>query len=115
LRPQRRHGDRVGLHQHIRELLGAARATGIQVVITPHRRYHTGDLEGWLRPAPVQRRLRESELYAAGTKGGERYLDFAPQDGDIVATEHWGISGFAHTDLDRQLRGTASSTSSWPA
>ena len=96
--------ESVGLHGHIRELLYAVRAAGIQVVIAPHRRYHTGDLEGWLRPAPAQRRLRERELYAAGTKGGMWYPDFAPQDGDIVATEHWGISGFAHTDLDQQLR-----------
>ena len=27
-----------------------------------------------------------------------------PADGDIVASEHWGESGFAHTDLDQQLR-----------
>ena len=96
--------ESVGLHQHIRELLGAVRATGMQVVIAPHRRYHIGDLEGWLRPGPAQQRLRVSQLYAAGTKGGEWYPDFAPQTGDIVATEHWGISGFAHTDLDQQLR-----------
>jgi nicotinamidase-related amidase len=96
--------ESVGMHQHIRELLGAARATSTQVVITPHRRYQKGDLEGWLRPGPTQQRLREYELYAAGAKGGEWYPDFAPQAGDIVATEHWGMSGFAHTDLDQQLR-----------
>jgi nicotinamidase-related amidase len=28
----------------------------------------------------------------------------AKQAGDIVASEHWGMSGFAHTDLDQQLR-----------
>ena len=54
---------------------------------------------------PVQRRLREKELYAAGSKGGKWYPDFAPRGGDIVATEHWGMSGFAHTDLDRQQFG----------
>ncbi|MGD0555934.1 MAG: isochorismatase family cysteine hydrolase [Streptosporangiaceae bacterium] len=37
-------------------------------------------------------------------QGGEWYPDFAPRDGEIVATEHWGMSGFAHTDLDQQLR-----------
>ncbi len=26
------------------------------------------------------------------------------QAGDIVATEHWGMNGFAHTDLDQQPR-----------
>jgi nicotinamidase-related amidase len=96
--------ESVGLHQHIRELLAAARAGGMPVAIAPHRRYREGDLEGWLRPAPTQRKLRELQLYAAGAKGGEWYPDFAPQAGDIVATEHWGMSGFAHTDLDQQLR-----------
>jgi len=96
--------ESVGLHQHIGELLSAARATGMQVAIAPHRRYRTGDLAGWLRPAPTQQRLREYELYAADTIGGDWYPDFAPQAGDIVATEHWGMSGFAHTDLDQQLR-----------
>jgi len=96
--------ESVGLHEHIRELLAAVRAAGIQVVIAPHRRWHPGDLEGWLRPGPAQARLAERRLYAAGTIGGEWYPDFAPLDGDVVATEHWGISGFAHTDLDQQLR-----------
>jgi nicotinamidase-related amidase len=96
--------ESVGLHQHILELLGTARAAGMQVAIAPHRRYRTGDLDGWLRPGPAQQRLRASQLYAAGTKGGEWYPDFAPRAGDIVATEHWGTSGFAHTDLDQQLR-----------
>jgi nicotinamidase-related amidase len=96
--------ESVGLHGHIRELLAAVRAAGLQVVIAPHRRWHPGDLEGWLRPEPAQARLAERRLYAAGTIGGEWYPDFAPLDGDVVATEHWGISGFAHTDLDQQLR-----------
>ena len=96
--------ESVGLHQHIRDLLAAARTTGMPVAIAPHRRYRAGDLEGWLRPAPTQRKLRELELYAADTMGGEWYPDFAPRAGDIVATEHWGNSGFAHTDLDQQLR-----------
>lgn len=96
--------ESVGLHEHIRELLAAVRAAGIQVVIAPHRRWHPGDLEGWLRPGPAQARLGTGKLYAADTIGGEWYPDFAPLDGDVVATEHWGISGFAHTDLDQQLR-----------
>jgi nicotinamidase-related amidase len=96
--------ESVGLHQHIRELLDASRAANVQVVVVPHRRYREGDVDGWLRPGPVHRRLREGQLYAATGKGGEWYPDFAPQPGDIVATEHWGMSGFAHTDLDQQLR-----------
>lgn len=96
--------ESVGLHQHVRELLAAVRAAGIQVVIAPHRRWRPGDFEGWLRPGRPHRVIRDGKVYEAGTKGGEWYPDFAPQDGDIVASEHWGETGFAHTDLDQQLR-----------
>jgi nicotinamidase-related amidase len=48
--------------------------------------------------------IRDGKVYEVGTDGGEWYPDRAPQAGDIVASEHWGMSGFAHTDLDQQLR-----------
>jgi nicotinamidase-related amidase len=96
--------ESVGLHGHIRELLAVVRAAGIQVVIAPHRRYHPGDFEGWLRPGRPAKSVRDGKMYQTGTKGGEWYPDFAPLDGDIVASEHWGESGFASTDLDMQLR-----------
>jgi nicotinamidase-related amidase len=96
--------ESVGLHGHLRELLAVVRAAGIQVVIAPHRRYHPGDFEGWLRPGRPAKTVRDGKTYEAGTKGGEWYPDFAPRDGDIVASEHWGESGFASTDLDMHLR-----------
>jgi nicotinamidase-related amidase len=96
--------ESVGLHQHIGELLAAVRAAGFQVAIAPHRRWHPGDFEGWLRPGRPARSVGGGKAYAAGTKGGEWYPDFAPHDGDIVASEHWGESGFASTDLDMHLR-----------
>ena len=96
--------ESVGLHQHIRELLAAVRDAGIQVVIAPHRRWRSGDFDGWLRPGRPHKSIRDGKVYAVGTQGGEWYPDFAPRDGDIVASEHWGETGFAHTDLDQQLR-----------
>src|SRR5262249_13744734 len=39
-----------------------------------------------------------------GTWGGEIRREFAPQPGDIVASEHWCSSGFANTDLDMLLK-----------
>jgi nicotinamidase-related amidase len=96
--------ESVDLHRHVRELLAAVRAAGIQVVIAPHRRWHPGDFEGWLRPGRPHNTIRDGKMYEAGTKGGEWYPDFAPHDGDIVASEHWGESGFANTDLDMHLR-----------
>jgi nicotinamidase-related amidase len=85
-------------------LLAAVRGAGIQVAIAPHRRWRPGDFAGWLRPGRPHRTIRDGRVYEVGTKGGEWYPDFAPQDGDIVASEHWGETGFAHTNLDQQLR-----------
>src|SRR5262249_32390023 len=38
------------------------------------------------------------------TWGGEIRSELEPMSGDIVASEHWGSSGFANTDLDLQLK-----------
>jgi nicotinamidase-related amidase len=94
----------VDLHRHLGELLAAARTAGLTVAFAPHRRWRPGDTGGWRSLAPGHVKLRDGELFAAGTPGGDWYPDLAPRDGDVVATEHWGLSGFAHTDLDQQLR-----------
>jgi nicotinamidase-related amidase len=96
--------DSVDLHRHLRDLLAAVRAAGIRLVIAPHRRWHPGDFAGWLRPGRAARTISEGRVFQAGTWGGEWYPDLAPHDGDIVASEHWGASGFANTDLDLHLR-----------
>jgi nicotinamidase-related amidase len=96
--------ESVGLHQHLRELLAAVRAAGIQVVIAPHRRWRPGDVAGWQRPARPHLTLRDGKVYEDGGFGGQWYPDLAPRAGDIVAAEHWGETGFMHTDLDQQLR-----------
>ncbi len=96
--------ESVGLHEHTRELLDAVRAAGIQVVIAPHRRWRPGDFERWQHLARPHRSVMNGRLYELGAHGGEWYPDFAPREGDIVASEHWGETGFMHTDLDLHLR-----------
>lgn len=39
-----------------------------------------------------------------GTWGGEFRAEFAPEPGEIVASEQWCSSGFANTNLDLQLK-----------
>jgi len=39
-----------------------------------------------------------------GTWGGDWHPDFVPQEEDIIIKEHWAQSGFANTDLDKQLK-----------
>ncbi|MFB9447107.1 cysteine hydrolase [Dactylosporangium vinaceum] len=96
--------EAVGLREHLRALLEGVRAAGIAVFVAPHRRWRPGDVDGWTRARRPHTALRDARLYALGTPGGEWHPEFGPRPGDVVATEHWAMSGFAHTDLDQQLR-----------
>jgi nicotinamidase-related amidase len=94
----------VGLREHLRELLTAVRVSGVQVFVAPHRAWRPGDYEGWKYANRAHRLIRDKHFYAYGEFGGEWHPDFGPKEGDIVVTEHWGISGFAGTNLDQELR-----------
>ena len=96
--------DEVGLLDNLRRLDGAVRAAGIQVAIVPHHRWEPGDYEHWDHPNPSQQRIMQTHAFARGEWGGDWHPDFAPKPGDIVASEHWGQSGFANTDLDMRLK-----------
>ena len=96
--------EQVCLLDNLRTLDRAVRARGIQVVIVPHRRWEKGDYESWDHPTPNQCKIMHGHHFARGEWGGEWHPDFAPKDGDIIAQEHWGSSGFANTDLDLRLK-----------
>ena len=61
---------------------------------------------------PYQRAGAQRQIFEKGTWGGTFHDDFQLQEGDIVAHEHWGSSGFANTDLSSSRR-PASRASSW--
>jgi nicotinamidase-related amidase len=94
----------IGLHDHLRTLLAGVRTAGIQVFVAPHRRWRPGDFDGWTRVQRAHAALRDGRLYEIGTIGGDWHPEFGPRDGDVISSEHWGMNGFAHTDLDQQLR-----------
>ena len=96
--------EEVGLLDNLRALDRAVRARGIPVVLVPHRRWEPGDYEGWDHPTPNQRKVERMHHFARGEWGGEWHPDFVPKDSDIIASEHWGSSGFANTDLDLRLK-----------
>jgi nicotinamidase-related amidase len=89
---------------HMAQVLEAARHAGIRIFYALHRRYRPGDYESWKYIAPIQRSAWKSQAFAYGTWGGEIRREFEPQPGDVVASEHWGSSGFSNTDLDMQLK-----------
>ena len=96
--------EAVGTRRHLVELLGAVRGAGLPVVIAPHRRWRAGDVEDWRYAARGHRTLRDRKLFADGEFGGDWYPDLRPREGEVIAAEHWTMSGYAGTDLDLQLR-----------
>jgi len=94
----------VGLHDNLRRIVAAAREAGAPYFVAPHHRAEPNDFSGWRQPTPYQLATAGQQAFAKGSWGGEWHPDFAPREGDVVAKEHWGASGFANTDLDQQLR-----------
>lgn len=91
--------------EHMRQILAAARAKGIQVFIAPHHRWREGDKHThWKTMPPIGAQTVKGQVFADGTWGGSFHPDFEPRPGEIVAHEHWLSSGFANTDLDLQLK-----------
>jgi ureidoacrylate peracid hydrolase len=86
------------------EVLNAARRAKLRVFYAMHHRYRPGDYETWKYIAPIQKAAWRHKTFEFGTWGGEFRAEFAPEPGEVVATEHWCSSGFANTDLDLQLK-----------
>jgi ureidoacrylate peracid hydrolase len=89
---------------HMRQILEAARNTGIRIFYAMHRRYRPGDYETWKYIAPIQKAAWSRKSFEYGTWGGEIRTGFEPRADDVVAAEHWCSSGFANTDLDLLLK-----------
>ena len=78
---------------HMKQVVDAARKTGIRVFYALHRRYRPGDYESWTYIAPIQKAAWMRKTFEYGTWGAELHPDFEPQAGDVVAQEHRCTSG----------------------
>ena len=91
--------------EHMKQIVAAARAHGIQVFVAPHHRWRESDQQShWKTTPPIGAATARNQSFADGTWGGTFHPDFQPHPGDVVAHEHWLSSGFANTDLDLQLK-----------
>jgi nicotinamidase-related amidase len=72
-------------------------------IIVPHHQWKPGDFAGWQHMSPTQVAANGAYLFAAGEWGGEFRPEFAPREHDVVASQRWGSSGFANTDLNLHL------------
>lgn len=94
----------VQLLDHLRAIVGAARAAGIRLFFVPHHRWEPGDYADWKHPTQSQIAAGDRQTFAKDTWGGTFHPDFQVQPGDVLIKEHWAQSGFANTDLDQQLK-----------
>jgi len=102
--PVKESAEEQNLLANMKSVVAAIRAAGIRVFYVPHHRAEPGDMQHWHNSTPYQQSAIKVQVFAKGTWGGEWHPDFVPQDGDVVAKEHWASSGFANTDLDMLLR-----------
>jgi nicotinamidase-related amidase len=96
--------DSVGFYEHMRRLLPAVRAAGIQIVVVPHLRWRKGQFDNWNHINTIQTQGRDTQAFEDGAWGGDWNEEFGPKAGDIVVNEHWAQNGFANTDLHLQLK-----------
>jgi nicotinamidase-related amidase len=89
---------------HMVQVLNAARMAELRVFYALHHRYRPGDYETWKYIAPIQTAAWVTRAFEHGSWGGEIRREFKPQQGEIIALEHWCSSGFANTDLDLLLK-----------
>ncbi|MBB5161354.1 cysteine hydrolase family protein [Mycobacterium sp. AZCC_0083] len=96
--------ERIGLLDHMRAVLAAARSQGFRVLIVPHHQTAPNDYRTWDHLSPTQHRVVEGQTFAAGSWGAQWHPDFEPRTAELVMSQHWASSGFANTDLDMVLK-----------
>jgi len=90
--------------RNIKALLKEARQRNIQIIYAPHRHTAQGDYLNWKFLAPSHQGSKKVTLFEKGTWGADFHPDLLPEEGDLIAQNHWTGSGFANTDLDFLLR-----------
>jgi nicotinamidase-related amidase len=79
--------DDVGLLDHLREVISAARARGLKIFFVPHHRWKPGDYISFDNPSPYQLASAKGQVFAKDSWGGTFHDDFQPQPGDVVVQE----------------------------
>jgi len=98
--------DASGMFEHLRQIIPAARAAGMQIFILPHHRSlpDGSDYAGWQNVNLFEQKTHGLKAFEVGTWGGEFNPEFGPKKGDVVIREHYAQNGFSNTDLDFELK-----------
>jgi len=94
----------IQLVQNLKKIIAGARERNIRIIYAPHRHTEKSDYMNWRFLSPSHEGSKNIVLFEKGSWGAEFHSELQPQEGDLVAQNHWTGSGFANTDLDFLLR-----------
>jgi len=96
--------EKTGTIENLRRLTEGARGRGVKIVYALHHAHTGDDYDGWRFLNPSHEAAIQLNALRKGSKGMKILEGVQPQEGDIIAQEHWTASGFANTDLDMLLK-----------
>ncbi len=94
----------IDLVQNLKKLIAGARERKILVIYAPHRHTDKGDYMNWRFLSPSHQGSKNTALFEKGSWGAQFHQELLPEEGDLIAQNHWTASGFANTDLDFLLK-----------
>nr|POF01183.1 hypothetical protein CFP56_21131 [Quercus suber] len=76
---------------NLQKLLGFARQHRVPVFYCLHQQTHAHVMHGWQHKNSSLSRLKESQVFEAGSWGAEYFDGMAPDlnNGDVVISKHW--------------------------
>lgn len=96
--------EAAGTIENLQKLTSGCREAGMQVIYSLHHATVDGDYENWQFLNPSHAGTHTRNLFVKDSFGAQVLASVAPQDGDLIAQDHWTASGFANTDLDFLLK-----------
>ena len=99
----RKVAKKVNAVENLQTIVTAARAKNIPIVYSPHQRYSKGVFASRKYLHPSQVGQLSAHVFEDGKFGGAFFAPLAPQEGDLIASQHACSSGFAETDLHEKL------------
>ncbi len=90
--------------ENITRLTLACRSQGIKIVYANHHASEVGDYDNRVFLTPTQQSIKDNQIFSKGSFGAQVYETLTPQEGDLIAQDHYCASGFANTDLDLLLK-----------
>lgn len=95
--------EKTNLKANLRRLIKGARNAGLKIIYVPHG-IDAHSFDDIPRILPRMQSDIDNQVMWKGSYGADFYPEFAPQEGDIVISQHRQFNGFMGTDLQEKLQ-----------